>query len=221
MQTALENRRLSFFSLLLILCTWGMPPSADSQQLDGPQQVIEDISVRLQKVLRNDRDRLKADPDYVQQLAREILLPHVDFAKVSSLVLGKTWRRANAQQRSEFSHQFQRLLVRTYSTAFHELNDDWKIRYLPLRKNKTGDKVVVRIKVLRANGGEPVDVLYRMHLRESRWQAYDVQIAGISLVTSYRSSFAKEVRKGGIKGLIKRMTELNDSRVKRNAAKSG
>ena len=77
------------------------------------------------------------------------------------------------------------------------------------------------IKVLRANGGEPVDVLYRMHLRESRWQAYDVQIAGISLVPSYRSSFAKEVRKGGIKGLIKRMTELNDSRVKRNAAKSG
>lgn len=205
----------------LLLCALALAPAVQSQKLDGPQQVIEDISVRLQEILRNDRERLKADPEYVQRLAQEILLPHVDFAKVSSLVLGKTWRRASEQQKNDFSYQFQRLLVRTYATAFHELNDDWKIRYLPLRKNKTGDKVVVRIKVMRANGGEPVDVLYRMHLKDERWQAYDVQIAGVSLVTSYRSSFAKEVRKGGIKGLIRRITELNDSRVAKRQAQSG
>ena len=221
MQTALDKPYIHFLSLLLILGAWGMPPSAVSQQLDGPQQVIQDISMRLQDVLRNERQRLKDDPEYVQRLAREILLPHVDFAKVSSLVLGKSWRRASEVQRNEFSRQFQRLLVRSYSTAFNELDDDWKIRFLPLRRNQSGEKVEVRIQVLRANGGEPIDVLYRMHLQEDRWKAYDVQIEGISLVTSYRSSFAKEVRKGGMKGLIRRITELNDSRVRKSTAQSG
>jgi phospholipid transport system substrate-binding protein len=217
MQTTRNISYIAVFTLLLVLLAGPPLPSVASQHLDEPQQIVQDISVRLKEILRNDRQRLKDDPEYVQSLAREILLPYVDFDKVSSLVLGKTWRRATDEQREQFSYQFQRLLVRTYSTAFHEMNDDWDIRFLPLRKNDTGDKVVVRIQVLRASGGQPLDVLYRMHLQDSHWKAYDVQIEGISLVTSYRSTFAKEVRNGGIKGLIERITELNDSRVRPSA----
>ena len=55
------------FRLSLLLCALALAPAVQSQKLDGPQQVIEDISVRLQEILRNDRERLKADPEYVQQ----------------------------------------------------------------------------------------------------------------------------------------------------------
>lgn len=204
----------SFVGAIVLVLVAGGSAVAAADEPAEPQQIIQDLSNRLMDILESERERLKADPAYVHRLAKEVLLPHVDFAKVSSLVLGKSWRGATTTQQTAFSEQFQRLLVRTYSTAFHEFIGDWEIRYLPVRKNKTGDKVLVRTQVLRT-GGKPVEVIYRMHLKDGNWMAYDVQIEGFSLVTNYRGSFAKEIRQTGMDGLIRKITELNDKRVKK------
>ncbi len=218
MQSWLKSAGSFLLTVAGLVLVAGMSSVVAEEKLAEPQLIIQDISGRLMEILENERERLKADPAYVHQLAKEVLLPHVDFAKVSSLVLGKSWRGATNTQKTEFSEQFQRLLVRTYSTAFHEFIGNWEIRYLPVRKNKTGDKVLVRTQVLRS-GGKPVEVVYRMHLKDGNWLAYDVQIEGFSLVTNYRGSFAKEIRQAGMDGLIKKITELNDRRVKKIAPK--
>jgi phospholipid transport system substrate-binding protein len=186
---------------------------AVAEELAEPQQVIEGISKQLADVMQNNRDRLLNDPAYVYQLADEVLVPHVDFSRISSLVLGKFWRRADQSQKSAFSEEFKRLLVRTYSTAFKEFKA-WEIRYLPLNLEPGAKDIQVRTQVLRSDS-QPVDVVYRMHLKNGRWMAYDVKIEGISLITNYRSSFSKEVRRSGMDGLIRRIAELNDSRTKK------
>jgi len=38
---------------------------------------------------------------------------------------------------------------------------------------------------------------------------YDVIVDGVSLVTTYRSSFSEEIRQNGIDGLIKSLREKN------------
>ena len=38
---------------------------------------------------------------------------------------------------------------------------------------------------------------------------YDIKIAGVGLVTTYRDSFASRVREGGIEGLIKSLSDKN------------
>ncbi len=200
--------------MLLILIAW-LPLNASADTLAGPQQVIQQISDQLQQILLNNQDRLQEDPAFVYQLANDVLIPHVDFAHVSSLVLGKYWRRATDEQKQAFSEQFQRLLVRTYSTAFKELHG-WEISYSPLRMND-GDTDVAVHTLVKRTGAPPVDVVYRMHIQDGDWKAYDVKIEGISLITNYRSTFAKEVRRSGMRGLIERITELNDSRVNRVA----
>jgi len=202
--------------LLLLLMFMVMPLGAAADTLAGPQQVIQRISDQLKGILVEHRERMDQDPAFVYQLANDVLIPHVDFSRVSSLVLGKYWRRASEQQRAEFSHQFQRLLVRTYSTAFKEFQG-WEISYTPLRMNAGDQDVAVHTQVTR-EGAPPVDVVYRMHVKDGDWKAYDVQIEGISLVTNYRSSFAKEVRRSGMQGLIQRITELNDRRTKQVAS---
>lgn len=200
--------------LLLVLLL--LPLGAAAEQLAGPQQVIQRISDQLQGILAENQERMATDPAFVYQLANDVLIPHVDFARVSSLVLGKNWRLASEQQRAEFSHQFQRLLVRTYSTAFKEFQG-WEISYMPLRMNEGDRDVAVHTQVKR-DGAPPVEVVYRMHIKDGDWKAYDVKIEGISLVTNYRSSFAKEVRRSGMQGLIQRITELNDRRTRQVAA---
>jgi phospholipid transport system substrate-binding protein len=47
------------------------------------------------------------------------------------------------------------------------------------------------------------------------WKIFDVLIDGVSLVTNYRSSFATEIKNGGIDGLVKSLAERNA----KNAAK--
>jgi phospholipid transport system substrate-binding protein len=41
------------------------------------------------------------------------------------------------------------------------------------------------------------------------WKVYDVKIAGVSMVMTYRETFAAEVRAGGIERLIKSLSEKN------------
>lgn len=43
------------------------------------------------------------------------------------------------------------------------------------------------------------------------WKVFDVIVAGVSLVTNYRSSFAQEIRTGGVDGLIKSLEAKNRS----------
>lgn len=205
----MSTKRL-FWTLLLgiqsLLLFVSQPLLAD-EKLAPPQQVIQQVSDQLREVLANDRDRLKNDPDYVYQLANEILLPHIDFQRTASLVLGKHWLRATKEQQQEFSAQFQKLLVRTYSSAVYQFQD-WTIRYLPLRYSKDGQHVEVRTEILQPNT-KPVAVDYRLHQQNGHWMAYDVKIEGVSLVTNYRSSFQNHIRRGGIDYLIQQLHELN------------
>jgi phospholipid transport system substrate-binding protein len=176
----------------------------------GPQALIQETSDELKTLLAAERERLRQDPAYVEEMADRILGPRVDFSRVSALVLGKYWRQASPEQRQAFSREFKRLLVRTYATTFLEF-DDWEIRFQPMPPGAGDTDVTVRTEVIHS-AGPPVAVLYRLRRDDQGWKAYDVVIEGVSLVTNYRSSFAREVRRHGMDRLIERIAELNDRR---------
>jgi phospholipid transport system substrate-binding protein len=56
-----------------------------------------------------------------------------------------------------------------------------------------------------------------MEKTASGWKVYDVVVGGVSLVTTYRDTFANEVRSSGIDGLLKSLTDKN----RQLAAKGG
>jgi phospholipid transport system substrate-binding protein len=41
------------------------------------------------------------------------------------------------------------------------------------------------------------------------WKVYDVKIEGVSLVTTYRETFAAIVRESGVDGLIRSLSDKN------------
>jgi phospholipid transport system substrate-binding protein len=207
----------AFLFLLFFGLAVSAPEGAAAESLEEPQKVIQKISDELQAILKKDRKRLKNDPAYVYRLADEILVPHIDFGRVSSLALGKHWRRARPAQKKEFVKQFKLLLIRTYATAFTEIKE-WEIRHMPVKRGKRKGDVFVRTKVLRP-GAQPVSVDYRMYLSKSgRWKVYNVKIENISLITTYRTKFQQEIRRGGMDGLIRLLKSKNNKRVKKLAA---
>jgi len=51
---------------------------------------------------------------------------------------------------------------------------------------------------------------YRMHISGGEWKVVDVAVDGISLVRSYRGSFASEIKANGLQSLIGKLTEKNE-----------
>ena len=185
---------------------------ADNQTgLLPPQIVIQHTSDELQKNLQK--------PEYKNNFSKathyvdKILEDHVDFDRVSILILGKFWKTATPEQQASFKKEFRTLLVRTYTTAFTEYAN-WTIRYLPLDMAEGENKAVVRTEILQA-GAKPVAINYRMVNLNGDWKVYDVLIEGISLVQNYRTSFTNEVsRTGSLDQLITELAQRNSSALK-------
>ena len=194
-----------FFSVLIALISVTQVIAAD---LLPPQQAIETASAKLQQKMQ-DKSFIK-DFAKVNQFVNDAILPSTDFDKISALVLGKLWKTATPEERERFKHEFQTLLVRTYSRAFIEFKD-WSIRYLPIELEAGATKVIVKTEVIQPSL-QPVAVDYRMLLSDGQWKAYDIMIEGVSLVTNYRTTFTTEVQTKGslsavIDGLQKRNSE--------------
>jgi phospholipid transport system substrate-binding protein len=206
---ALGRRRfLGRLALTLACLVVGTP--AVAEQLSEPQKVVQQVSDGLRRVLREDRRLLETDPAYVHRLVDRLFLPNVDYRRVCALVLGPYWKEATPAQRDAFGDAFKALLINTYANAVNELSE-WEIRYLPQRL-RTGDSdTVVRTQVLYP-GGKPIDVDYRMRKKGNRWLAYDVKVAGVSLLVNYRSTFVRMARRKGIDGLIEELAKRNAMR---------
>jgi len=173
----------------------------------GPEELVRQTSEQVLSRLRADREGLQKSPAKIYGLIEELVLPHFDFERMSRLVLGKYWRRANAAQRTRFTEEFRNLLVRTYGTALLQYTDE-KIRYLPLRAETNATDVSVDTEILQPQG-LPIPVQYSLALTDGEWKVYDVVIEGVSLVINYRGSFGDLVRDKGLDGLIERLAEKN------------
>lgn len=196
-------------SALFFVIFLGLIPvtKAIAEDLQPSQQVIQSVSTKLQQKLR-DKSFTKNFAQ-VTQFVNSVIYPHTNFDKIAPLVLGKHWKTATTEEQARFKHEFQTLLVRTYSRAFIEYTD-WTMRFLPIEMANEATKVVVKTEVLQP-GLQPVDINYRMLLSGGEWKVYDILIGGVSLVTNYRSTFNDEIQtKGSLNAVI-------DGLVKRNA----
>ena len=172
-----------------------------------PQELIQDVAQKTIDRLNAEKELIDKEPDRLYGLINEFILPHFDFERMSKWVLGKYWRRASKQEQQRFIEEFRTLLVRTYATSLSDYAQQ-TITYSPFRGDLASGDVTVKSEVEQP-GSFPVPINYRLYKTENGWKVYDVTIDDISLISNYRTSFAKEISAVGIDGLIKQMAEKN------------
>lgn len=207
------NRRLSTLSQLVsfILLAFFLNTAIADQEHPAQKLVVETTKKMLAQI-EKEETVVRSEPDRLYDLVEEMVLPHFDFRKMASWVLGKYWRKATPEQRKRFTQEFQTLLVRTYSNAVLEALGK-EIIYLPLKSKKAdATQVTVRTEV-EQKGGFPIPLYYKMHLKDDQWKVYDVVIDNLSLVSNYRTSFAKEIKNSGIDQLIEDIAHRNADRA--------
>jgi phospholipid transport system substrate-binding protein len=169
--------------------------------------LVQQTADQMLSKLRAERQVIDQHPGRIYDLVNEIVLPHFDFERMSSWVLGKYWRSATPDQRNRFVEEFRNLLVRTYAKSLSSYQDN-KITYLPLRATPQDTDVKVRTEVDQP-GGFPIPIDYSLYLKGDEWKVYDVTIDGVSLVTNYRTTFANQIRQDGLDKLIATLADRN------------
>lgn len=167
------------------------------------RNTVDDVIAILKKEENMDKER-------VLDLIETKILPHFNFSRMTRLAMGKNWRKAEPQQQKVLVSEFQTLLVRTYSNALTNYRDE-VIEVTPLTTQPESKRATVKTTVIQRQGREPVPIDYSMERTDKGWKVFDVTVAGVSLVTNYRSSFNSEIRKTGVDGLIETLIKKNKS----------
>lgn len=188
------------FSFLLVFPAWSMM---------DPDRLVDKTVQEVLEIIGKD-EKIGEDKERMLDLVETKILPHFNFTRMTRLAMGKHWSSAAPEQQDVLVHEFKTLLVRTYSNALTTYRDE-TVTVNPVRE--LGDKIdtTVRTIVNQGSGKEPVPIDYSMEKGPDGWKVYDVTVAGVSLVTNYRGSFNSQIRRGGVEGLIKALSDKNRS----------
>jgi len=193
--------------LLLPLLAALMLTALPARAQEAPDALVKRVAEDTLATIRADKDLQAGNPAKVKQMIETKLVPYFDTTRMTALAMGRNWRAATLEQQKELTEQFKTLLIRTYSNALTNYRDN-TMTYRPLRMNPGDTEVVVRTEVTRT-GQAPVPIDYSMGKTPEGWKAYDVIVAGVSLVTNYRDEFNDIVKSSGVDGLIKTLADKN------------
>ena len=204
------NRRiwLSFAAAFSLLSSAVGPALAQSAG-EAPDALIRRLSVDVLETIKTDKSIQTGDVSKVIALVDSKIMPNVNFQRMTASAVGRSWRSATPEQQKRLQDEFKTLLVRTYSGALVEVRDQ-SIVMKPLRAAAGDTEVVVRSEI--KGSGDPIALDYRMEKTDSGWKIYDLNVASIWLVETYRSQFSQEINANGVDGLIKKLAERNKSK---------
>lgn len=184
-------------------------PAALAQVAAAPDEFVKGLTTRVIEKISNDKDIQAGDMKRVSDLVDSTIMPNVNFERMTSLSVGRSWRQATPEQQKRLMTEFRVLLLRTYSGALTAARDQ-TIRMKPLRADPKDTEVLVRSEIVPKRG-DTIQLDYRLEKVGDAWKIYDVNVLGVWLIETYRNQFAQEISNKGIDGLIQSLADKNKS----------
>jgi phospholipid transport system substrate-binding protein len=201
--------------LLLTGLMLSLSPHARADE-PGPDVLIKDTVREVLDIVRADKDLRSGNQKKMLELVDAKVLPHFNFEHMTKLAVGKSWRTATPEQKQALMTEFRIMLVRTYTKAFTSYRDQ-VVEVKPFKLDAAATEVTVKTAIVKPGSQQPILVDYDMEKSPTGWKVYDLTVEGVSLVTSYRGTFADQVQQIGIDGLIKTLTDKNKNAATNSA----
>jgi phospholipid transport system substrate-binding protein len=203
----MEDMKIARKILALVLTVCSLACAQHAAAQEAPDALVKRISLEVLDLVKADKEIQAGNQKRVLSLVEAKILPHVDFQRMTALAAGRNWRDATPEQQKQLTNEFRVLLVYTYSGAISQIKDP-KVTFKPMRGDPADTETEVRSELAQSRN-EPIQLNYRLEKLAGGWKIYDVNILGAWLVETYKSSFATEISKGGIDGLIKVLSYKN------------
>ena len=188
---------------------------------EKPDAMMGRLSKQVLDALRTDTSLKSGDLTQVIALVDKVIMPNVNFRRMTAAAVGPAWRQATPAQQQSLQDEFKTLLVRTYAGALSQVKDQ-TITIKPLRAAPADKDVLVRSEV--RGRGDPVQLDYRPEKTPgvgAGWKIYNLNVMGVWLVETYRSQFAQQINQSanvqkGLDALIAALVARNQSNASQN-----
>ncbi len=131
----------------------------------------------------------------------EIVTPIFDFQTMAKLSLGKKyWPGLNERKKDEFSDLFTKRMQESYLEKLHLYTDEKVIYEEPLEEKRT-----IHIPTSLLSKDDKISMIYKFYQSKTGWKIYDVEIAGVSVIQTYRSQFDGVLKQGTIDDLLAKL----------------
>ena len=201
----------------LAIAALGVPQWALAAD-EAPDVFIRRLSDDVMESIKSDKAIQAGDTNRILALVDTKIMPNVDFPRMAAAAVGPAWRQATPEQKKRLQEEFKLLLVRTYSGALAQVNDQ-TITIKPLRASADDSEIVVRSEI--RGRGEPIQLDYRLEKtpgQGSGWKIYNLNVLGVWMVETYRTQFSEVSNTKGIDGLISAIAERNKANASAAAA---
>jgi phospholipid transport system substrate-binding protein len=163
----------------------------------------------VEAMLRNKVDEaltiLRApdqDMDQKKQAIVAIVEPLFDFPLMAKLVLGKKhWTSLTPEEQQRFETLFVERLKSSYIDKI-DLYRDEQVAWKPAI---TEGPNKVRIPSAIVSRNEEITTAYKLYRASRQWKIYDVEVQGVSIVSSYRSQFDQILTSGSKEDLFREL----------------
>lgn len=182
---------------------------AKAQDLE-PNVMVEQVTKNVLAELHNNQKLLSGNITVATEAVDRVVMPHVNFRRMTAAAVGPAWRNASAEQRDQLVESFKSMLIRTYAGSLEQIGDLY-VAVLPMRAQPADSKdVLVRSEV--RGGSSPIQLDYRLEKTPGQglgWKIYNVNVLGAWIVDTYRTQFTQEINAKGIDGLIQTLKQQN------------
>ncbi len=200
-----QSSKTIFITLLMFVSFLFLanPIAAKTPDVDVAEKRVIQVTSNIVNLLERNKAQYSTDKNALNAMVRREVLPFIDFNAMSKLTLGKHWRTASPQQRTRFINAFREMLVRSYAKTMIDYSGS-KITAGNSAPNRKPGYVLVRT-LVTPKGRSSISANYSLRKVGNDWKAYNVEVAGVNLITNFRTNFTREVSSKGLDALIARL----------------
>ncbi|WP_058836092.1 MlaC/ttg2D family ABC transporter substrate-binding protein [Luteimonas abyssi] len=190
------------------------PTRAAAGQAQGePSRLVLENTQRILNALETRRAEFTANRGTLDSFLRDEFDTIFDRDYAARQVLGRHGRGASEADIQLFAQALSESLLSRYGGSLLDFN----VRLTPRIRSESelprGLGVRVASELVR-QGGDPVPVDYLMRQSGGQWKVFDVQVEGVSFVSTFRRQFDTELQQKSIRQVA---NELRSGRLQADA----
>lgn len=182
--------RKLFLSAILLISTF-----ISAFAIVNPVNMLNDTIVKTQNSLIKNADEYQQNPYKLLDLINQKIIPIVATDTIAQVIVGSDkWNKATPKEQKEFikttTEMFTFMYAKNVAAAgkykiilflFAKNNDSWKDRAI----------VLVNGSIKNEETGKSSDMTIRLYKKDNSWHIYDLNVAGVSILNTYKVQFAK------------------------------
>ena len=188
---------LKSFVMTLSLFVLTVPVIHAGDVEDINSMVKKKVAVIFDLLGKQDIEKNERNEKIVGEL-NEIM----DFQLAAYLSLGKHWKKISKTQKKKFVETFQQYI----NNYIVEKIDLYTNQNIDIGDSKIVKKGRAELEIGILSGGETLQVNFKLRKNKKKeWRVYDVDIEGVSLITTFRSQFSGVLKNSSFEELLEKL----------------